>query len=144
MASPGGSSWLQNSGSEGSTVEERKRKRMVSNRESARRSRMRKQQHLEGLSVEVDRLKKEKEQMSGNISMTMRMLQNVEAENAILRAQMAELTNSLNSLNEIIDFINSTNSLMLENDCGFVEPWNWNSLPFNQPIVASAADVFMF
>ncbi|TKY60027.1 Ocs element-binding factor 1 [Spatholobus suberectus] len=156
MASPGGayssgSSSLQNSGSEGDRdiVEQRKRKRMLSNRESARRSRMRKQQHLEGLSTQLDQLKNENNQINTNIGITTQLYLNVEAENAILRAQMAELSNRLNSLNEIINFINSTNYLLFDeaqdttqfNDCGFVEAWN--SVPINQPIVASA-DVFMY
>lgn len=151
MASPGGacssgSSSLQNSGSEGDRdmVDQRKRKRMQSNRESARRSRMRKQQHLEGLSAQLDELKKENNEMNRNIGMTTQVYLKVEAENAILRAQMAELSNRLNSLNEIIGFINSTNYLVLDeaqetqmfNDCGFMDAWT--GIPFNQQIMASA------
>ncbi|KHN06386.1 bZIP transcription factor 11-like [Glycine soja] len=155
MASPGGSgtyssgsSSLQNSGSEGDRdiMEQRKRKRMLSNRESARRSRIRKQQHLEGLSAQLDQLKKENAQINTNISITTQMYLKVEAENAILRAQMGELSNRLNSLNEMISFINSTNSnclmmfdeaqettTQLFNDCGFMD-YAWNGIP----IMASA------
>ncbi|KAG5040971.1 hypothetical protein JHK82_013080 [Glycine max] len=155
MASPGGSgtyssgsSSLQNSGSEGDRdiMEQRKRKRMLSNRESARRSRIRKQQHLEGLSAQLDQLKKENAQINTNISITTQMYLNVEAENAILRAQMGELSNRLNSLNEMISFINSTNNnclmmfdeaqettTQLFNDCGFMD-YAWNGIP----IMASA------
>ncbi|KAK7400138.1 hypothetical protein VNO78_11338 [Psophocarpus tetragonolobus] len=150
MASPGGSgsyssgcSSLKNSGWEGEreTMEQRKRKRMQSNRESARRSRMRKQQHLEGLSAQLEQLKKEKEEMNRNIGMTTQLLMKVEGENAILRAQVGELTNRFNSLNEIINFINSTNYILWDhshetqifNDCGLMDAWN-----LNQPIIASA------
>ncbi|KAK7318791.1 hypothetical protein RJT34_03498 [Clitoria ternatea] len=159
MASPGGayssgSSSLQNSGSEGDIMEQRKRKRMLSNRESARRSRMRKQQHLEGLSAQVDQLKKENNQISTNIGMTTQLYLKVEAENEILRVQMAELRNRLQSLNEIIGFINSSNYLVYDgahettqfNDCGFNimdAAWNWNSMPLNQPIMASS-DMLMY
>lgn len=155
MASPGGacssgSSSLQNSGSEldRDVTDQRKRKRMLSNRESARRSRMRKQQHLEGLGAQLEQLKKENNQINTNICMTTQLYANVEAENAILRAQMAELTNRLNSLNDIIGFINSTNYLMFDedthfiNDCGFTDAWN--SVPLNQPIMASVSDMFMY
>lgn len=159
MASPGpggtyssGSSSLQNSasGSEGDHVMElRKRKRMQSNRESARRSRMRKQQHLEGLSAQVDQLKKENNQITTNIGITTQMYLKVESENAILRVQMAELSNRLQSLNEIINYINSTNNHNLfqethyYNDCGFMED-TWNSLlSINQSIMASA-DMLMY
>lgn len=160
MASPGGacssgSSSLQNSGSEGDkdrgVMDQRKRKRMLSNRESARRSRMRKQQHLEGLSAELDQLKKENEQINSNIGITTQLYMNVESENAILRAQMAELSNRLQSLNEIIDFINSTNYLMQNeaqetnefNDCGFMMD-AWNSLPINQLPIMASADMLMY
>ncbi|KAL2343302.1 hypothetical protein Fmac_004587 [Flemingia macrophylla] len=146
MGSPGGAS---SSGSSSVESEERKRKRMVSNRESARRSRIRKQQQLESLSEELEGLKKEREEMSRNVNVTMQMLVNVESENAVLMAQVAELSNRFNSLTDIIHFINSTNYLMSDetqfNDCGFLEEaCNANSLPtFNQPIIANA-DVFMY
>ncbi|RDY09443.1 bZIP transcription factor 44, partial [Mucuna pruriens] len=148
MASPGGayssgSSSLQNSGWEGERemMEERKRKRMQSNRESARRSRMRKQQHVEGLSGQLEELKREKEEMREKIGMTREVYLKVEAENAILRAQMAELSNRLQSMEEIISFINSTNYLETDlfNDCAFVDPWNTGL-----PLVASADTIFIF
>ncbi|XP_027346890.1 bZIP transcription factor 11-like [Abrus precatorius] len=155
MASPrgaysSGSSSLQNSpsGSEGDIMEQRKRKRMLSNRESARRSRMRKQQHLEGLSAQVDELKKENTQISTSIGITTQLYLKVEGENAILRVQMAELSNRLQSLNEIINFINSSNYLLFDeaqetqfNDCAFMDAWN--SLPINQPIMPQA-DMLMY
>ncbi|KAI4317459.1 hypothetical protein L6164_025326 [Bauhinia variegata] len=156
MASPSGassgSSSLQNSGSEGDlqyVMDQRKRKRMLSNRESARRSRMRKQQHLDELIAQVGQLKKENSQIITSMGSTSQLYQNVEAENAILRAQMAELSNRLQSLNEIIDYINSSNYLFDDidieetqiNDFGFMNPWD--SVSMNQPIMASA-DMLMY
>ena len=120
---------------------------MLSNRESARRSRMRKQQHLDDLIAQVSQLKKENNQIITNMGITSQMYSNIEAENAVLRAQMAELSNRLQSLNDIIDSINSINCLFdyVEeaqiNDCAFMDPWN--SVSMNQPIMASA-DMLMY
>ncbi|KAF7836952.1 bZIP transcription factor 44 [Senna tora] len=155
MASPSGSgassgcssSYLQNSGSEGDVqhhiMEERKRKRMVSNRESARRSRMRKQQHLDDLVVQIGQLKKENSQIITSMDITTKLYLDIEGENAILRVQMAELSNRLHSLNQIIQYINSRNYLFGDthiNDFGFINPCNFVSV--NQPIMASA-DMFI-
>ncbi|KAL5053800.1 hypothetical protein RYX36_034482 [Vicia faba] len=162
MASPvgaysSGTSSLQNSGSgsEGdmnmipmqvNITDQKKRKRMQSNRESARRSRMKKQQHMEGLTAQIEELKKENNQITANVGITTQMYMNVESENAILRVQMAELSNRLQSLNDIIHYIESSNSLFQEtdqlfNDCGFFE--TWNTFPVNQTIMASN-DMLMY
>ncbi|KAK2384291.1 hypothetical protein P8452_39218 [Trifolium repens] len=157
MASPGGTyssgtSSLQNSGSGSEDLrlnitDQKKRKRMQSNRESARRSRMKKQQHMEDLSNQIEQLKKENNQISTNVGVTTQMYLNVESENEILRVQMAELSNRLQSLNDIIHCIESSNSMFQEtdqlfNDCGFLVD-NWNTFPVNQPIMASN-DMLMY
>ncbi|XP_002510435.2 bZIP transcription factor 11 [Ricinus communis] len=108
-----GSSQLQNSGSEEDMqvlMDQRKRKRMLSNRESARRSRMRKQQHLDDLMSQVSQLRKDNSQILTSINITTQHFLNVEAENSILRAQMMELSQRLDSLNEILNYINTTTS----------------------------------
>ncbi|KAJ8446407.1 hypothetical protein Cgig2_019300 [Carnegiea gigantea] len=119
MASSGGtssgSSLQQNSSSEEEIqlqiMYERKRKRMQSNRESARRSRMRKQKHLNELTAQITHLNFTRHQLISNINATNQHYLNVEAENSVLRAQMAELINRLESLNEISNvLIASTNS----------------------------------
>ncbi|KAJ7955430.1 BZIP transcription factor [Quillaja saponaria] len=144
-----GSSTLQNSGSEGDqkhVMDQRKRKRMVSNRESARRSRIRKQNHLDDLISQVGQLKKENNEILSSMGITTQLCLSIEAENSILGAQMAELNNRLQSLNEIIDYINSSNYLLDETEgtqiCedGFMNPWD--NLYMNQPIMASA-EMFM-
>lgn len=70
MASSSGTSsesiQIQNSGSEEdlqALMKQRKQKRMLSNRESARRSRLRKQKHLDDLTAQVDQIKKENGQI---------------------------------------------------------------------------------
>lgn len=132
-------------------VDQRKRKRMLSNRESARRSRIKKQKHLDDLVSQAGHLKKDNGQIMTSIRVTTQMLVNLEAENSILRAQMGELTNRLQSLNEIINCISSTANCLYDHEIRddydtqmminlndvMMNPWN--SL-LNQPIIASAHD----
>lgn len=155
-----GSTRLQNSGSEEdlqvlNLMDQRKRKRMQSNRESARRSRMRKQQHLDELMAQVGQIRKDNAQILSNINITSQLYMNIEAENTVLRAQMAELTQRLQSLEEIANFINTggnsggfgetgEESLQIQTnvaaDC-FMNPMNF--MYVNQPIMA-AADIFHY
>ncbi|CAL9084653.1 unnamed protein product [Musa textilis] len=110
MASPGGtssgSSLLQTSGSDedlqAAATEQKKRKRMISNRESARRSRMRKQQHLDDLTAEANQLRKENSRLLTSLIFTTQQHVAVEAQNSVLRTRMVELTNRLQSLDEIL------------------------------------------
>uniref|UniRef100_A0A3Q7FFU3 BZIP domain-containing protein n=1 Tax=Solanum lycopersicum TaxID=4081 RepID=A0A3Q7FFU3_SOLLC len=92
-------------------MDQRKRKRMISNRESARRSRMRKQQLSDDLTSQVNQFKEQNNQIATNINMMTHLFLNVEAENSILRAQLVELNQRLQSLNEIISCTNSNRSL---------------------------------
>ncbi|XP_006362037.1 bZIP transcription factor 53-like [Solanum tuberosum] len=152
-----GSSFLQNSGSEEDLqqlMDQRKRKRMISNRESARRSRMRKQKHLDDLMGQVTNLRKENNQILTSMNVTTQHYLNVEAENSILRAQLSELSRRLESLNEIItvlDANNNCNGLVMDhnepysfnfaqNDImldGFNVTNSWNYLSANQPIMTA-------
>ncbi|KAJ4822973.1 hypothetical protein Tsubulata_000339 [Turnera subulata] len=94
-------------------VDQRKRKRMLSNRESARRSRMKKQNHLEGLMAQLGQLRKENSEILTGMNITTQLYMTIEAENSVLRAQLAELSNRLDSLNEIVNYVNLTNSIGL-------------------------------
>lgn len=143
-----GSTQLQNnSGSEEDlelVIVERKRKRMQSNRESARRSRMRKQQQLDGLMGQVNQSKKENSQILTSINITTQHLKSIESENSILRAQMMELSQRLQSLNDILSYINrykngihEREATSLQNSAdSFMNTGN-NLLCFNQPIMVS-------
>uniref|UniRef100_A0A7N0TXX8 BZIP domain-containing protein n=1 Tax=Kalanchoe fedtschenkoi TaxID=63787 RepID=A0A7N0TXX8_KALFE len=142
----------------------RKRKRMQSNRDSARRSRMRKQQHLDDLMAQVNQIRKENHQIMTSISATNQQYVSVEAENSILRAQMCELRQRLQSLNQIIHCINTiapqppaaTSFDIGVFDYGFgddddddvlqtglIDPWNNVGYLNQQPIMASA-DMFRY
>ncbi|XP_065882040.1 bZIP transcription factor 11-like [Euphorbia lathyris] len=141
-----GSSQLQNSGSEGVLIDQRKRKRMQSNRESARRSRMRKQKHLDDLSTQVSQLRKDNNQICTSINITTQHYLTIEAENSVLRAQMMELSHRLDSLNEILNFIN-TNNGGFQSDYqdlhSVVDHNNLSCIYLNQPLMASP-DLFQY
>ncbi|KAL4361106.1 hypothetical protein GQ457_04G001930 [Hibiscus cannabinus] len=137
-----GGSLTTNSGSDGdltALMNERKRKRMISNRESARRSRMRKQKHLDDLQAQVTQLRQESHRILTGVNITTQHYLNVEAENSVLRAQANELSNRLQSLNEIIAFIGGggDGNSDAAADC-FFNPLNY----LNQPIMAAADNVF--
>ncbi|GMY17421.1 bZIP transcription factor 44-like [Fagus crenata] len=125
---------------------------MQSNRESARRSRMRKQKHLDDLTAQVAQLSKDNNQILTSINITTQHYMNVEAENSILRAQELELSQRLESLNGILNYININSgvyneidqSQTLQNtsaDSCLMNPMNF--LYDNQPIMAST-DMFHY
>ncbi|GAB2221844.1 hypothetical protein Droror1_Dr00013035 [Drosera rotundifolia] len=180
MASPGatssGSSALhQISSPEAETLQiqkldERKRKRMESNRESARRSRMRKQQHLDELVAQITHLKQQNSDLTTKMNLTTENYITMEAENSVLRAQVAELNSRLQSLDEIIQLldVNSSHGIFADHNhgvfggdesvLGFVNDFSaagaadclmiggWSSLCMNQqqPIMANASHDHVF
>ncbi|XP_037452118.1 bZIP transcription factor 11-like [Triticum dicoccoides] len=91
-------------------MEQRRAKRMLSNRESARRSRMRKQRHLDDLAAQAAHLRRENAHVAAALGLTARGLQAVDAENAVLRTQAAELAARLHSLNDIIACMSANNN----------------------------------
>lgn len=104
-------------------MEQRKRRRMDSNRESARRSRMRKRKQLEDLTAEVDRLKAGRNTAVTALATVNQHYMAVEAENCVLRTQVGELNNRLQALNEIINYMNGINNNTNNyNPNGFVDP----------------------
>ncbi|XP_020114228.1 bZIP transcription factor 53-like [Ananas comosus] len=120
-------------------VDQRKQKRMLSNRESARRSRMRKQQRLDELVNQAARLKNENTQILMQINMITEQYMKVESENAVLRTQLRELTERLKSVNSVLMFMEEFSGLEMdipEMPDPMLQPWK---LPYPvQPITASA------
>lgn len=124
---------------------------MLSNRESARRSRQRKQKHLDDLTAQVSQLRKENAQIVTALNVTTQHSLGVEAENSVLRTQMMELSHRLQSLNEILNCMNSEASNELFCDDGKMmmmmmtqqqQPWS-NLQQQQQPIMASA-DMYQY
>ncbi|OVA16763.1 Basic-leucine zipper domain [Macleaya cordata] len=130
------------SGSEGDpqymVMDDRKKRRMLSNRESARRSRMRKQQHLDDLINQVAQLQKENNEIVKSVNNTTELYIKVESENRILRAQMTELSDRLQSLNSVLRIIEEISGFPMdipEIPDPLLKPWQ---LPCpSQPIMAN-------
>ncbi|XP_043715836.1 basic leucine zipper 43-like [Telopea speciosissima] len=81
-----------------SIIDERKQRRMISNRESARRSRMRKQKHLDELWSQVMRLRNENRQLIDKLNHVSECHDQVLQENERLREEASDLRQMLNSL----------------------------------------------
>ncbi|EYU28915.1 hypothetical protein ABFS82_12G085300 [Erythranthe guttata] len=76
-------------------VDERKQRRMISNRESARRSRMRKQRHLDELWGQVLRLRNENQNLVEKLSHVSESHGRVVEENARLKEEASDLRQML-------------------------------------------------
>ncbi|POO00666.1 Basic-leucine zipper transcription factor [Trema orientale] len=87
-----------------SVVDERKRRRMISNRESARRSRMRKQKHLENLRNQVNRLRVENRELTNRLRFVLYHYQRVRTENGRLRSEHVALRQKLYDIRQILLF----------------------------------------
>lgn len=124
-------------------MDERKRKRMISNRESARRSRQRKQQHLDELVGQVAQLKEENARISMQVNVIMERFLRVDSENAVLRAQLAELTGRLQSVNSVLRMVEEFSGVDMdiqEIPDPLMRPWQ---IPYlAQPIIASSACMY--
>ncbi|GAV65278.1 bZIP_2 domain-containing protein [Cephalotus follicularis] len=156
-SSDGTSSWsistLKNSSSEEDLrqiMDQRKLKRKLCNRESVRRSRMRKQKHVDDLMGQLGQLSKENNQMLKSVNATTQLYLNIDGQNSVLRAQMAELTSRLQSLNGIVGFINTSNGFFEADhfeihdqqvyDDSFINPWT-SDLYVNRPTIVYADSI---
>lgn len=81
-----------------SIINERKKRRMISNRESARRSRMRKQRHLDELWSQVVCLRNENQQLIDKLNSASESHDQLLQENAQLREETSELRQMLSHM----------------------------------------------
>lgn len=79
-------------------IDERKQRRMISNRESARRSRMRKQRHLDELWSQVLRLRTENNNLIDKLNHVSECHDRVLQENARLKEEASDLRQMLTDL----------------------------------------------
>ncbi|KAG5241055.1 basic leucine zipper [Salix suchowensis] len=85
-----------------SVIDERKRRRMISNRESARRSRMRKQKHVENLRNQVNWLRSENLELRNRLRSVLYHLHSVRTENDWLRSEHSMLRKKLSEIRQIL------------------------------------------
>lgn len=144
MASPQSANLGSDADLRYANLDERKRKRMISNRESARRSRAKKQHRLDELLGEISRLQNENNTIMKKIDGATQMFVGSASQNNVLRAQLTELTDRLHSLNSVLHIAQEVSGLAMdipELPDTLLEPWK---LPCpNQPITASF-DMNMF
>ena len=86
----------------GSVVDERKRRRMISNREAAKRSRMRKQKHLENLRNQVNRLRVENREITNRVRFGSYHLHRVRSDNNRLRYELDMLRQQWNDIRQLL------------------------------------------
>ncbi|CAA7407749.1 unnamed protein product [Spirodela intermedia] len=79
----------------GLVVEERRRRRMISNRESARRSRMRKQRHLDELQFQVSGLRSVNRRLIDQLNRAIADRDHTLLENSRLRGEVSGLQRRL-------------------------------------------------
>ncbi|KAK4753539.1 hypothetical protein SAY87_001643 [Trapa incisa] len=89
-------------------IDERKRRRMISNRESARRSRMRKQRHLDELWSHVVRLWSEKHRLVDRLNQFTECQDQVLQENARLKEEVTSLRQMIRDARNIDNAVGAT------------------------------------
>ncbi|KAJ6971469.1 basic leucine zipper 4-like [Populus alba x Populus x berolinensis] len=85
-----------------SIIDERKRRRMVSNRESARRSRMRKQKHVENLRNQVNRLRIENRELTNRLRFVLYHSHGVRTDYDRLRSEYSTLRKKLSDIRQLL------------------------------------------
>ncbi|KAL6846943.1 hypothetical protein ACP4OV_022796 [Aristida adscensionis] len=140
------------SGSEGDSAADthRREKRRLSNRESARRSRLRKQQHLDELVQEAARLQAENARVAARAADVASRYARVEQENTVLRARAAELGDRLRSVNEVLRVVEEFSGVAMDiqdempADDPLLRPWQLPCPAAAMPIGATAAHMLHY
>ncbi|XP_020587852.1 bZIP transcription factor 53-like [Phalaenopsis equestris] len=116
-------------------IDERKRKRMLSNRESARRSRMKKQQHLDDMVNNISQFKEENDMILNQVNLISSKYSKLDAENSAMRIRVMELTERLKFLNCTLKHVEEESGMAMEIPeipVTLMKPWPfaWSLQPF--------------
>lgn len=85
-----------------SVIDERKRRRMISNRESARRSRMRKQKHVENLRNQVNQLRIENRELTNRLRFVLYHSHGVRTDYDRLQSEYCTLRKKLSDMSQFL------------------------------------------
>ncbi|KAL5064109.1 hypothetical protein RYX36_025846 [Vicia faba] len=85
-------------------IDERKRRRMLSNRESARRSRMRKQRHVENLRNQLNKCRIENKELKNRLQFILFHYNSLRTENEWLRSERTVLNQRINYYTQILAY----------------------------------------
>ncbi|MCO5550083.1 hypothetical protein L7F22_003562 [Adiantum nelumboides] len=97
-------------------LDDRKQRRMLSNRESARRSRLRKQQHLDELRGHVALLLAQNSQMLNSFNLASQQFAQITEENQKLRTEAMALSHQLQRLHHTLTSQRASNGLLRGGD----------------------------
>jgi len=128
----------------------RREKRRLSNRESARRSRLRKQQHLDELVQEVARLKAKNARVLARANDITGQFVRVDQENTVLRARAAELGDRLRSVNQVLRVVEEFSGVAMDiqeecpPDDPLLRPWQIPYPATAMPIAATATHMLQY
>ncbi|KAI3826044.1 hypothetical protein L1987_00086 [Smallanthus sonchifolius] len=130
-------------------VDEKKMKRMISNRESARRSRMKKEQHMKNLNDQIFYFTKKKDEMVLKIEGIAKDNAVMEMENMVLRSQKEELEKRLEYANHVCGWYEGDGHVSMAVMDIVQEPWlrPWEQKqPSNSimPVMSSSAGFSIF
>ncbi|CAH8355934.1 unnamed protein product [Eruca vesicaria subsp. sativa] len=83
-------------------TDEWRKKRKLSNRESAKRSRVKKQKHLEDMSIQLNQLQNENRELTNQIRYVLHHFQRTEMENDRLRLEHRMLHDTLLNIRQVL------------------------------------------